>query len=98
MPTKLNLTCPLNKNQWPKNENDKTQGEEGTVSAEGLAHLAHFAVHWRPPREVDPVVHEVLDAVAFDHLQEQARCSNTGMRASPGQTAGQAEQQCEHRV
>lgn len=34
------------------------------------AHLAYSGVHWRPPRKVDAVVHEVLDAVVLDGLKQ----------------------------
>lgn len=37
-----------------------------------VAHLAHPGVHWRPPRKVDAVVHQVLDAVILDGLEQPA--------------------------
>lgn len=67
------------------------------MDAPGPAHLAHSGVHRRPPREVDPVVHEVLDAVTFDRLEQQAdgvtrsvrfqTDSRTSRAAVPAQTS-----------
>lgn len=57
------------------------------------AHLAHPGVHWRPPRKVDAVVHEVLDAVVLDGLEQPA--GSTGECAP--QRAGQAREEPRHK-
>lgn len=60
------------------------------MGAVRAAYLTHSGVHWRPPREVDPVVHEVLDAVTLDRLEEQAGGVTQGVRFHTDSSTGGA--------